>query len=223
MVLDNVSVQIYRFHRKKTVWHNYLNYRHGLDYEATSTTAMPATTPTNARPWPAHRQACGFVEVGAHLGRGARRLAAECHVQRGVITLWRRTGADAKDFQEELLRISSPHFIVSVSPEHHNVFMLSSQDGDRTKRSTATRRTRLRETNGLPFSVDKALRYTRAVQTAVLVVCLTPSLRYEKLIRYKHSTLQLFPPPTGDGGCAQPPAPLPPTQRTGWSCNASRA
>ena len=52
------------------------------------------------------------------------------------------------------------------------------------KRSTATRRTRLRETNGLPFSVDKALRYTRRVQTAVLVVCLIPSLRYEKLIRH---------------------------------------
>ena len=104
-----------------------------LDYEATSTTAMPATTPTNARPWPAHREACGYVELGAYLGRGSGRLAAQCHVQGGVITLWRRTGADAKDFQEELLRISSPHFIVSVSPEHHNVFILSSQDGDRTE------------------------------------------------------------------------------------------
>ena len=104
-----------------------------LDYEATSTTAMPATTPTNARPWPAHREACGYVELGAYLGRGSRRLAAQCHVQGGVITLWRRTGADAKDFQEELLRISSPHFIISVSPEHHNVFILSSQDGDRTE------------------------------------------------------------------------------------------
>ena len=35
------------------------------------------------------------------------------------------------------------------------------------------------------------------------------------MIRYKHSTLQLFPPPTGDGGCAQPPAPLPPSEPGG--------
>ena len=103
------------------------------DYAATScsTIAMPATAPANARPWPAHREACGYVELGALLGGGARRLAARCHVQRGEITLWRRTGADDKAFPQELLRISSPHFIVSVVPGHHNVFILSSQDGDR--------------------------------------------------------------------------------------------
>ena len=105
------------------------------NYAATScsTIAMPATAPANARPWPAHREACGYVELGAHLGGGARRLAARCHVQRGEITLWRRTGADDKAFPQELLRISSPHFIVSVVPGHHNVFILSSQDGDRTE------------------------------------------------------------------------------------------
>ena len=106
-----------------------------IAYAATScsTIAMPATAPANARPWPAHREACGYVELGAHLGGGARRLAARCHVQRGEITLWRRTGADDKAFPQELLRISSPHFTVSVSPGHHNVFILSSQDGDRTE------------------------------------------------------------------------------------------
>ena len=105
------------------------------NYAATScsTIAMPATAPANARPWPAHREACGYVELGVHLGGGARRLAARCHVQRGEITLWRRTSADDKAFPQELLRSSSPHFVVSVVPGHHNVFILSSQDGDRTE------------------------------------------------------------------------------------------
>ena len=73
------------------------------------------------------------MELGAHLCDEARRLAARCHVQRGVITLWGRTGADDKAFPQELLRISSPHFTVSVVPGHHNMFVLSGQDGDRTE------------------------------------------------------------------------------------------
>ena len=74
-----------------------------------------------------------MVELGARLGDEARRLAALCHVKHGVITLWGRTGAEGKDFPKELLRISSPHFTVSVVPGHHNMFVLSGQDGDRTE------------------------------------------------------------------------------------------
>ena len=94
---------------------------------------MSVTMPANACPWPAHREASGFVDLGAHLGDEERRLAARCHVQHGVLTLWSRTGADDNALPQELLRISSPYFKVLVVPGHYNVFVLFGQDGDRTE------------------------------------------------------------------------------------------
>jgi hypothetical protein len=43
------------------------------------------------------------------LGDEATRLAEKCQVQRVVITLWGRTGADDGNFQQKLLWCSSTH------------------------------------------------------------------------------------------------------------------
>ena len=103
------------------------------DFERERETVMSVTMSANACPWPAHREASGFVDLGAHLGDEERRLAARCHVQHGVLTLWSRTGADDNALPQELLRISSPYFKVLVVPGHYNVFVLFGQDGDRTE------------------------------------------------------------------------------------------
>ena len=103
------------------------------DFERERERVMSVTMSANACPWPAHREASGFVDLGAHLGDEERRLAARCHVQHGVLTLWSRTGADDNALPQELLRISSPYFKVLVVPGHYNVFVLFGQDGDRTE------------------------------------------------------------------------------------------